>query len=37
MRPWPIAEQHSRLCRMLEWHFAYFGNANCNGRHAVSD
>ncbi len=25
MRPWPIAEQHRRLCRMLEGHFAYFG------------
>jgi len=25
MRPWPIAEQHHRLCRMLEGHFAYFG------------
>ena len=25
MRSWPIAEQHRRLCRMLEGHFAYFG------------
>ena len=25
MRPWPIAAQHQRLCRMLEGHFAYFG------------
>jgi hypothetical protein len=25
MRSWPIAEQHHRLCRMLEGHFAYFG------------
>ena len=25
MRPWPVAEQHRRLCRMLEGHFAYFG------------
>ena len=25
MRPWPIAEQHHRLCRMLAGHFAYFG------------
>ncbi len=25
MRPWPIADQHHRLCRMLEGHFAYFG------------
>ena len=25
MRPWPIAAQHRRLCRMLEGHFAYFG------------
>jgi group II intron reverse transcriptase/maturase len=25
MRPWPIVEQHRRLCRMLEGHFAYFG------------
>jgi hypothetical protein len=25
MRPWPIAERHGRLRRMLEWHFAYFG------------
>ena len=22
---WLIAEQHHRLCRMLEGHFAYFG------------
>ncbi len=25
MRPWPIADQHRRLCRMLRGHFAYFG------------
>jgi hypothetical protein len=25
MRPWPIAEQHRQLCRMLQGHFAYFG------------
>ena len=25
MRPWPIADQHRRLCRMLQGHFAYFG------------
>jgi hypothetical protein len=25
MRPWPVAQQHRRLCRMLEGHFAYFG------------
>jgi RNA-directed DNA polymerase len=25
MRPWPLAEQHRRLCRMLTGHFAYFG------------
>jgi len=25
MRPWPVVEQHRRLCRMLEGHFAYFG------------
>jgi RNA-directed DNA polymerase len=25
MRPWPLAEQHHRLCRMLAGHFAYFG------------
>ena len=25
MRPWPLAEQHQRLCRMLKGHMAYFG------------
>jgi group II intron reverse transcriptase/maturase len=25
MRPWPLAEQHRRLCRMLKGHYAYFG------------
>ena len=25
MRPWPIADQHRQLCRMLQGHFAYFG------------
>jgi len=25
MRPWPIVDQHRRVCRMLERHFAYFG------------
>ncbi len=25
MRHWPLAEQHRRLYRMLEGHFAYFG------------
>ncbi len=25
MRPWPLAEQHRRLCQMLKGHFAYFG------------
>jgi len=25
MRPWPLAEQHRRLCQMLQGHFAYFG------------
>ena len=25
MRPWPLADQHRRLCRMLRGHFAYFG------------
>ena len=25
MRPWPIADQHRQLCRMLNGHFAYFG------------
>ena len=25
MRPWPLAEQHRRLCQMLTGHFAYFG------------
>jgi RNA-directed DNA polymerase len=25
MRPWPLTEQHRRLCRMLKGHFAYFG------------
>jgi hypothetical protein len=24
MRPWPLAEQHRRLCQMLTGHFAYF-------------
>jgi group II intron reverse transcriptase/maturase len=25
MRSWPLAEQHRRLCQMLQGHFAYFG------------
>jgi RNA-directed DNA polymerase len=25
MRPWPMADQHRRLCQMLTGHFAYFG------------
>ena len=25
MRHWPVAEQHHRLCQMLQGHFAYFG------------
>jgi group II intron reverse transcriptase/maturase len=25
MRPWPLAEQHRRLCQMLKGHCAYFG------------
>ena len=25
MRPWPMAEQHRRLIRMLQKHYAYFG------------
>jgi group II intron reverse transcriptase/maturase len=25
MRHWPLAEQHRRLCRMLQGHYAYFG------------
>jgi RNA-directed DNA polymerase len=25
MRHWPVAEQHRRLCRMLQGHYAYFG------------
>jgi len=25
MRHWPLAEQHRRLCQMLQGHFAYFG------------
>ncbi len=25
MRPWPLTEQHRRLCQMLKGHFAYFG------------
>jgi RNA-directed DNA polymerase len=25
LRPWPVAEQHRRLCQMLKGHFAYFG------------
>jgi group II intron reverse transcriptase/maturase len=27
MRHWPLAEQHRRLSRMLQGHFAYFGSA----------
>ena len=25
MQHWPLAEQHRRLCRMLQGHYAYFG------------
>jgi hypothetical protein len=34
MRPWPIAEHHGRLRRMLEWRFAYLGK--CQLRRAPS-
>jgi len=31
MRPWPLAEQHRRLCQILKGHFAYFGNSRMGG------